>query len=938
MEETVIGDSARPYRSRWLVALAAMVCMVMALAAPTAEAEFGLESLSVGYLDENGDPVTRAGEHPDEFVIDLQMNEKEVTVPDGSLKQVITELPLGFIGDPTAVSICREEQHQDAACPPGSQVGWSRVEGQIGQEAGSPIQFFEQPIYNLEPQPGLPVRLGFEVVGFGQVRVNARAKSEGDYRVVATTDEIPEGLAVVGTTLHFWGVPGDPSHDERRGLYCNGDETETRCPIEGGYPAGIEVKPFLSTPTSCDEPLVTTVKVASWQAPSVLKTYTATQPPMTDCDELSLKPNLNIELTHRVADTPTGLDVTLDTPQNLSPGGRASAHLKDITVTLPEGTTLNPPAADGQEACTIAQLHLGTLQSPQCPNPAKVGTVEIETPLLPETAKGSVYLAQPDDPATAAPGAENPFDSLVAIWMVVEAPGVILRVPGEVELDQSTGRVTTTFANNPQLPFETLRMRFFGGPRAALASPPICGTVSSEADVFTWAAPGSAIHKSDPYEVNQGPNGTPCSTGLGARPFAPDFDSGSVVPLAGASSPFMARLVRADGQQEIKRIDVDPPRGLLAKLAGVPYCPEAAIDAIDDPSRTGRAELASSLCPAASQIGTVSVAAGAGSSPYFVPGKVYLAGPYKGAELSFAVVTPAVTGPFDVGNVVVRTAVDIDRDDAEVHVVSDQLPHIIRGIPLRLRDVRVRLDRPDFVLNPTSCEPLSVVGNAAGGGGNLFSPADDVFARFSNPFRVGACGALGFRPKIGIRLFGGTKRGGHPKLRAVMTARRGDANIAGATVLLPRSVFLDQAHIRTVCTRVQYAASQCPPGSIYGYARAFTPLLDSPVYLRSSDDRLPNLVADLDGQVRIDLVARIDSLKGRIRTVFASVPDAPVSKFVLTMRGGKKGLAQNSRNLCARAAFARIGMRAHNGRRASLAPKVAPAGCRKARKSGRGRR
>lgn len=905
-------------------------CLALTAFVPAASAEFGLSSFNAEYVDKDGDTITQAGVHPYEFVVDFSMNLEGPGDPEGSLKRTVTELPPGFIGDPTAVETCEEQELLDDDCPASSQVGVSVVETSGGQN------LFTQPIYSMEPQPGLPVRFGFTVLNTAPVRINARAKSEGDYRVVATADNLSEELSVTAVQIRFWGVPADPSHDAERGLACSLANTPP-CYKLGGLPAGIPVRPFLSVPTSCNLPLETTMRTTSWQEPDKEVSYAVTQPALIGCDKLSLNPGLNVELTHRVSDTPTGLDVTLNTPQNLSPTGLASAHLKDITVKLPEGTTLNPPAADGQEACSTAQLHLGTLRSPECPNPSKVGTVEIETPLLPETAKGAVFLGTPDDPATATPGAENPFDSLVAIWLVVEAPGVILRVPGEVELDPNTGRVTTTFANNPQLPFETLRMRLFGGPRAALASPPTCGTIKTEADIFTWAAPLKAIYKDDPYEVNQGPNGTQCSSTMASRPFGPKIESGSLVPLAGASSPFIARITRQDGEQEIKQLDVDPPPGLLAKLAGVPYCPDSALSAIQ--SRSGRAELSSSLCPSASQIGTVQAAAGAGPSPYFVPGKVYLAGPYKGAPLSMAVITPAVTGPFDVGNVVVRVQIRIDKDDAEVHVVSDQLPHIIRGIPLRVRDVRVRLDRPDFVLNPTNCEAMGVIGTATGAGGDLFSTGDDVFARITNPFQVGACGALELKPQVSIRLKGGNRRGDNPALRAVLKAREGDANIERAVAILPRSVFLDQGHIRTICTRVQYAAEACPKGAIYGHARAFTPLLDNPVegpvYLRSSSNKLPDLVADLNGQVDVDLVARIDSIRGRIRTTFESVPDAPVSKFVLDMQGGKKGLAQNSRNLCRSTAKAKLALKGHNGRRTVLKPKVVPAGCGKAKRGGK---
>jgi hypothetical protein len=377
----------------------------------------------------------------------------------------------------------------------------------------------------------------------------------------------------------------------------------------------------------------------------------------------------------------------------------------------------------------------------------------------------------------------------------------------------------------------------------------------------------------------------------------------------------VVKLRREDGTQQFSAIDVAPPPGLLAKLAGVPYCPDSAVAAAE--AKTGKQEQASPSCPAASQVGTVVAGAGAGPAPYYATGKAYLTGPYKSAPISLAVVTPAVAGPFDLGNVVTKVALQVDPETAKVTALSDPLPSILQGIPLDVRSVAISMDRPDFTLNPTSCDPMAVTGSLTSTTGSV--------APLENRFQVGECTRLGFKPSLKINLKGSTKRAGNPALTATVTYPSGGyANIASASVALPHSEFLDQGHIKTICTRVQFAADACPKGAIYGKAKAITPLLDQPlegpVYLRSSNNPLPDLVVDLRGQIHVALVGRIDSVNGGIRTTFGSVPDAPVSKFTLQMQGGSKGLLENSRDLCKTVNKATATFTAQNGKARELRP------------------
>ena len=481
-----------------------------------------------------------------------------------------------------------------------------------------------------------------------------------------------------------------------------------------------------------------------------------------------------------------------------------------------------------------------------------------------------------------------------------------------------------------------------------MVNPSTCGTKTIRAEFFSWADPTTPHVVDSNYEIANKPDGSPCVNSLADRPFSPTMEAGTESPGAGRFSPFGFRTTRSDDDQEFSRISTKVPDGLAAKLAGVTRCPETGIaQALSRETTAGDGALEQSdpSCPASSEIGTTQVGSGVGATLSWVGGKVYLAGPYEGAPMSLVVISPAVVGPYDLGVITVRTALHVDRETVQVQAVSDPFPQIFQGIPVRIRDIRLNLDKPNFTYNPTSCAEKQVEGKITGTGGNLLSTADDSTANLTERFQAADCASLGFKPKLYFRLFGGTHRGAHPKLRAVVKPRAGDANIAGASVALPHSEFLDQGHIKTVCTRVQFAANACPRGAIYGYARATTPILEEPVagpvYLRSSSHKLPDLVAVLRGPssrpIEVDLDGRIDSIHGGIRNTFEVVPDAPVSSFVLTMQGGKKGLLQNSTNICAKAFRATAKFSGQNGRRVTLHPKM-KAACGKAKRNRRSHR
>ena len=685
--------------------------------------------------------------------------------------------------------------------------------------------------------------------------------------------------------------------------------------------------------------------------------------PVTGCDNPALASQFNSTTIATKplqgpgptqADSPSGFAVDLDFPQSNDPTDQNTTYdpsipqapePKDITVKLPAGLAISPSSADGLQACSDLasdpagdQVHYDTTKPVTCPDASKIGTAMATSPLLashdPQTdavngaepIPGDVYLLKPHpgDLPVGGGSQEGKFRLLIQL----ENPrfGVNIKLPGVALADKQTGQLTTTFTDNPQLPAKHITVSLKEGPRAPLASPVTCGKFDTAAHLVPWGTPGVPdADKSASFNVGSGPNGSACPASAAARPFAPTMSAGTESSKAGALSPFVLRLNRADGEQELSSLQATLPRGLAAKFTGIPYCSDAALAAAA--LRAGKAEQANPSCPA-SRIGTVTVGAGPGTNPLYTNGTAYLAGPYKGAPLSVAVITPAVAGPFDLGAIVTRNALYVNPATAQGRVVSDPFPKILDGVPLKLRSIDVNLDRPSFTLNPTNCSAMAVNATITSTDGASSSP--------TVPFQVGGCKDLGFKPDLKLNLKGGTKRSDYPALRAELTYPKGNyANIAKAVVSLPHSEFLAQNHIKTICTRVQFAADQCPAGSIYGYATATTPLLDAPisgpVYLRSSSNPLPDLVAALHGQVDVDLVGRIDSKNGGIRTTFDAVPDAPVSKFVLTMQGGKKGLLVNNRDLCKSVSRADVRFTGQNGMTLNSRP-VLTSKCKKAKK------
>ena len=887
--------------------------------------------------------TSQAGGHPDfNSFFELKTEGGQGKQLPSTTSRFLLELPPGLLGNANAVPKCTaaqlvntdpEEKSNETGCPQDSQIGVTQVRlfknGQL-------LSFLE-PIFNMKPRSGEPARLGVFAEVY-PVFIDTELRSGGpnpDYGATAFIEGVSSFVPLLSAETTIWGVPADESHDGQRltpyeAVHSGHPETEN-----GKRPSSLAPVPFMLNPTRCG--IAQELRIAAvpyvQATPGFVATASAPIPPNTGCELLDFKPDLKITPTTSEAETGSGLDVELTFPtdglehQNV-PG---EAEQKKVEVTLPEGLTVNPSQAEGLDACSEEQFRKETsVGAPNegCPEASKIGSVTASSPLIDEPAEGALYVAKPY---------ENPFGGLVAVYMVVRIPerGVAVKLAGKVELDPNTGQVISTFDNIPQLPVASFRLHFREGARSPLVTPRDCGSYRSTAVFTSWSGQVVTTHPS--FEINRGVNGAACPS-TGSPPLHPKLTAGTINNAAGKYSPFYLRLSRQDGEQQISRFSIKLPRGLTGRLAGIPFCSDAAITAAT--ARTGphggQEEIEHPSCPAASAIGHTLAGAGVGPVLAYAPGEVYLAGPFHGSLLSIVAITAGKIGPFDVGTIVIREALKVDPETAEVFIDaagSSPLPQIIKGVPTHLRDIRAYMSRPQFVLNPTGCQRKTTSALVLGAGGDLASGADDQLVTASAPFQASDCSALPFKPKLSLRLRGGTHRGAHPSFTGTLRMKPGEAAIARTQVTLPHSEFIENAHFQTICTRVQFVAGKvpgeaCPAGSIYGHVEARTPLLSEPlsgpVYLRSSSHELPDMVIALNGkEINIDAAARIDSTRGGgIRATFEHLPDAPVSRVVIHMRGAKKGLIVNSTNICRGIHRAEVKLRGQNGKARQLGPEL----------------
>jgi hypothetical protein len=860
------------------------ICATALSAGPAAAAEYALKSASASLTS------AQAGAHAD-MTIAFEITE-EGDKPAGFTRDVRITLPPGMVGNPQAFPFCTLEEFgegaEESACPQDAQVGVSVV-----RIAGGINKTLTAPVYNM-PSPGgdIVARFGF-FAAFYPILLNVRVNPI-DYSLITSVEGAPSAAELLSSTTTIWGVPSAKSHDPLR--LTPQESYEGELP-SGGRPSHAPKVPFLSNPTDCTLQREVTITAVSYGAPDKPSTLSVPFPQIIGCEKLEFGPTFSAKPTNPEAAAPTGLEATLKIPQNeaIESESRATSTMKSAVVSLPVGMTINPAAGDGLASCSAEQAGFGTTEPPRCPEAAKLGTVEVEVPALADTLHGAVYQRTPEE------------GKLFRFWLITDEQGVRLKLPAEIQANPLSGQLTTVFAGIdalgglPQVPFEELRMHIFGGPRAPLATPSTCGTHYTHYEFVPWSG-RAAVSGDAPMQI---------TSGCGKGGFAPRLAAGTLDPTAGGFSDFTMTLTRQDGEANPLNLSLHLPQGLLAKLGGVPLCPEQTADL--------------GGCPAGSQIGSLAAATGVGGAPLWIPqpGRaptaIYLAGPYKGAPYSIVAVVPAQAGPFDLGTVVNRSGIYVDPETATATIKSDPLPQILAGVPIAYRTLAVTVNRPEFTLNPTDCDPKQITATIGAASGEVATP--------SAGFQATDCAKLPYKPKLKLSLKGQTRRSGHPAIKAVLTQGPDQANTAAAQVILPSSLFIDQDHINNPCTRVQFAQNACPKLSILGRATATTPLLDEPlsgpVYFRSNggERELPDIVADLHGPFHVTVVGFVDAVtkKGsetsRIRTRFQSVPDAPVSRFEMSLLGGKKrGLLEVSENLCKTSRRAKVRLVAQNGR------------------------
>jgi hypothetical protein len=880
------------------------------------QAPFGIQDFGFSATALDGAETRQAGGHPYEQTTSLELmsealipSKEEGLRPVQNPRDVSVTLPAGFVGNPLATPRCplkaltearfpNERGETLAPCPSGSVVGLiTLVDGRAGGAVGTlDAGTLTTPLYNLMPEAGHPAELGFSYFRkYAIVLYADLVRTDAGYRVRVSVPGIPN-VAFDGAVVTLFGNPG--AHNGETGA-------------QGA---------FLTNPAQCsDEPATAKVEANSWEEPNHWVTAeSVAYPRIEGCDRLQFNPEVH------VSPEPSPPDNQPGTTQVDSPGGYAvnltvpraetqwnllsSPELKDVTVTLPSGVSISPSAANGLEGCpatgpngidiphgtahpdeagegeTIGPDGLSHLTAGHCPSKSQVGEVEISTPLLEHPLTGALYIAQPkcggaSQPACTEASATN--GELYGLYLEAAGSGVIVKLAGKVSADPVTGQLTTTFQENPELPVSEISVKLHGGPRAPLASPQTCGTATTTTVLEPWSAPIT-------------PNATPTSSfnvvGCGASmPFAPSFTAGTIAPTSGAFSPFTLTFSRNDGEQDLSALTVTTPPGLLGVLKSAPRCPEPQ-------AQNGE-------CGAESAIGHTQVAAGAGPTPLWESGTVYITGPYKGQPFGLSVVVPAVAGPFNLGNVVIRAAIHVDPTTSALTVVSDRFPQIIDGVPVRVKKVNVTIDRPGYMFNPTSCAQQSISAT--------ITAAQGASAAVSSPFAVIACRNLPFKPSFSVSTSGHTSKALGASLHVHVGTKEGpgggEANIAKVDVELPSVLPSQLKTLQKACTAAQFAIDPagCPEGSFVGVAVAHTPILSSPlsgpaILVSHGGAAFPDLVVVLQGEgIRIDLTGNTQIVKGRTFSRFNTVPDAPVTSFDLTLPQGPHAALTAVGSLCA---------------------------------------
>jgi len=859
-------------------------------AAEMTSVPFGLAQFSQEVTGVDGLTDPQAGDHPYETTVSFSLNTRDTIrevssfeVSEGLTKDVVVDVPPGFVGNPTVVPQCPEYDVNANNCPPDTEIGFARIQI-FGRSSNSEQNPHVYPLYNVVPAKGYPAEFVIQVTTFHvSVPLYVSVNAETGYGVRVITPGIPQGSPPTDVAVTFFGTPATDGS-----LY-----NEYRKSVSFPTPVA-----FLDSPVDCSTaPLVSKIWVDSWENagpwladgqpdlrdPRWVSASDDTFPSLTGCELLQFNPSLTVTPDTTRADEPAGTTVDLNLPQAAQQfPALVSPDLKATTVTLPPGLSISPSAGDGLQGCSDEQIDLPSPTLGSCPTGSQIGTVKVRTPLLSEPLEGQVFLGTPHcDPCTNADASDG---NMYRLFLQFQGSGVVVKLEGKIYANTTTGQLTTTFASTPQLPVSDVQLHFNSGLRAALATPQGCGTYTSTAVLTPYSTPitPNATPVSQ-FNVDWNGNGEACPA---VWPFHPEFEAGTSNANAGQDSPLTVTFNREDREQDLSAIKIVTPPGLLGSLAAVPLCGEPQADL--------------GTCSVASQIGEMTVAAGPGSHPYYQKGQVYLTGPYKGAPFGLSIVVPTHAGPFNLGNVVVRAQIAVNVETAALTVTTDPLPQVLDGIPLRLRKTNVTINRPGFIFNPTDCKQLNITATISGSQG--------AQAEESAPFAVSGCAGLHFGPKFTVATSGKTSKAKGASLDAKVVFPEGaQSNIAKVKVDLPKQLPSRLTTLQKACLAATFNANpaNCPAASVIGIAKAVTPILPvpltGPVYFVShGGEAFPSLVVVLQGYgVRVDLTAAtFISHAGITSSTFNTIPDVPVNSFELYLPEGKDSALAANGNLC----------------------------------------
>ncbi len=896
---------------RWLLCscLALVGC---ALAPAAASAAFGLKSFEASFqqapaappetAEAPGPPDFQAGSHPYQVsikeVFNTFLDSELEPLPDGTVKDIHIALPPGLVGNARAVPQCPVAVFESGGlfqgnkCPADTQIGVITVH--------TTALTATDPLSNLVPAPGHAAQFG--AVGLAPAVVNGTLRSSGEYALTVEQHDLSQALPITSVSVTIWGVPADPSHDPFRGKCLEGESGKST----GNCPSGAPVEPLLTMPNSCAEPLTTSITADSWEAPGtpVRQSATVAEPDgtpgvLSGCGRLTFNPTVAVRPESAAADAPTGVAIELGMPYNNDPQGLATPSLRNVSIALPTGMSINPATAGGLDGCTPTQIGLGEETPPGCPDDSKVGTFEVQSPLLSNPMQGSLYIAQPTT---------RPFDGVLGVYLAGEADGLVLKLAGQLRARSSDGQLTFELSDAPQLPIGALKLYLWGGPRAALANPPACGAFTATTALTPYSAPesGAPATGTSAFAIDEACGGQ----------FAPAFRAGATSPAAGRPSGFALQLTRTDGQQYIRNFGVTLPPGLLANIAAVALC--------------GEGEAAAGTCPAASEIGTVTVGDGAGSAPDYLNGNVYLTGPHGGDPYGIAIVIPAMVGPFDLGTVIVRGGIAIDLASASVSISVEPFPTILGGVPLRIKSIQLAIDRAGgFLVNPTTCAAQQITAIAGSTTG--------ASATLSSPFQAVGCASLAFAPALTATTEAPASRANGAGLDLTIAYPAGaQASASKLAVELPRPLRARLSTIQQTCRAQQFAQNpaQCPPGALVGDAQVTATILPSPlaghVYLVSGGGLLPHLQMMLQGDGLTDRLtgAFHISKQGVTSAVFEGLPDVPLSSIAIDLPRGPHSVLGASTDLCRHPLTIGYAFTAHSGAQHTQTTKLTVAqGC-----------